>query len=188
MAELSHARDCQRTADGKPNLSAPAPRTADGKPDLSRAWTVATGGSEGYVLDPTIQQPGPNQFLDIAPDDKGQPDHRLPYKPGMAQLAQARAEPQKTTQPHSLCPPHGFMVQHTWGNQFRKIVQTPGLLVILLEYNSMYRQIFIDGRPLPADPNPAWNGYSAARWEGDTLVLQSAGYKDGQWLGEGGCR
>ena len=80
------------------------------------------------------------------------------------------------------------MVQHTWGNQFRKIVQTPGLLVILLEYNSMYRQIFIDGRPLPADPNPAWNGYSAARWEGDTLVLQSAGYKDGQWLGEGGCR
>jgi len=84
-----------RTPDGKPNLSAPAPRTADGKPDLSGVWAVAAGGSDGYALDPTIQQPGPNQFLDIAPDDKGQPYHRLPYKPGVAQLAQTRAAPPK---------------------------------------------------------------------------------------------
>jgi hypothetical protein len=175
-----------RTPDGKPNLSAPAPRTADGKPDLSGVWAVATGGSDGYALDPAIQQPGPNQFLDIAPDDKGQPYHRLPYKPGVAQLAQTRAAPPKTTEPHSLCLPDGFMVQHTWGNQFRKIVQTPGLLVILLEYNSMYRQIFLDERPLPVDPNPAWNGYSTGKWEGDTLVVQSAGYRDGQWLDTAG--
>jgi hypothetical protein len=175
-----------RTPDGRPNLSAPAPRTADGKPDLSGVWAVATGGSEGYALDPTIRQSGPNQFLDIAPDDKGQPYHRLPYKPGMAELAEARANPPKTTEPHSLCLPDGFMVQHTWGNQFRKIVQTPGLLVILLEYNSMYRQIFLDGRPLPADPNPAWNGYSTGKWEGDTLVVQSAGFRDGQWLDTAG--
>jgi hypothetical protein len=81
-----------------------------------------------------------------------------------------------------MCLPDGFMVQHTWGNQLRKIVQTPKLLLLLVEYNSMYRQIFLDGRPLPVDPNPAWSGFSTGHWEGDTLVVQSSGFKDGQWL------
>ncbi len=44
-----------------------------------------------------------------------------------------------------------------------------------------YRQIFMDGRPLPEDPNPAWNGYSTARWEGDLLVVESNGFRDGLW-------
>ena len=78
------------------------------------------------------------------------------------------------------------MVQHTWGNQLRKIIQTPKVLLILLEYNAMYRQIFTDGRPLPSDPNPAWNGYSTGKWEGDTLVVESSGFKDGQWLDTAG--
>ena len=132
------------------------------------------------------RQAGSNQFLDIAPDDKGQPYHRLPYQPGMAEMAKARDTPPKTTEPHSMCLPDGFMVQHTWGNQLRRIVQTPRLLLILLEYNAMYRQVFTDGRPLPIEPNPAWNGYSTGKWEGDTLVVESSGYKDGQWLDTAG--
>jgi hypothetical protein len=171
-----------RTPDGKPNLSAPVPKMPDGKPDLSGVWAVVNS-----ELDPQrSRRASQNQFLDIAPDDKGQPYHRLPYQPGMAEMAKARDEPPKTTEPHSLCLPDGFMVQHTWGNQLRKVVQTRGLLLILLEYNSMYRQIFLDGRPLPTDPNPAWNGYSTAKWEGDTLVVESSGYKDGQWLDTAG--
>lgn len=67
-----------------------------------------------------------------------------------------------------------------------KAVHTPRLLVLLNEVNAMYRQIFTDGRPLPVDPNPAWNGYSSARWEGDTLVVQTAGFRDGLWLDMGG--
>jgi hypothetical protein len=127
------------------------------------------------------RQTGPNQFLDIAPDDKGQPYHRLPYQPGMAEMAKARDTPPKTTEPHTLCLPDGFMVQHTWGNQLRRIVQTPRLLVILLEYNAMYRQIFTDGRPLPKDPQPSWNGYSTGKWVGDTLVVETIGFRDGLW-------
>jgi hypothetical protein len=50
----------------------------------------------------------------------------------------------------------------------------------------MYRQIFIDGRPLPADMNPTWNGYSTAHWEGDTLVVQTAGFRDDLWIDTGG--
>jgi hypothetical protein len=69
---------------------------------------------------------------------------------------------------------------------FRKIVQTPGLLIILNERNAAYRQIFTDGRPLPADPQPSWNGYSSGKWDGDILVVQSIGFRDGLWLDAGG--
>ncbi len=63
----------------------------------------------------------------------------------------------------------------------RRVVQSPAYLAILMERNMSFRQIFIDGRPLPEDPNPAWNGYSTARWEGNTLVVQSNGFRDGLW-------
>jgi hypothetical protein len=68
----------------------------------------------------------------------------------------------------------------------RKIVQVPGLLIFLTERNASYRQIFTDGRPLPEDPNPSWNGYSTGRWEGDALVVETIGLNDGQWLDRAG--
>jgi hypothetical protein len=58
--------------------------------------------------------------------------------------------------------------------------------VLLNEVNAMYRQIFIDGRPLPEDPTPSWNGYSTAAWEGDTLVVRTIGFRDGLWLDTSG--
>jgi hypothetical protein len=64
----------------------------------------------------------------------------------------------------------------------KKIVQTPRLVLILNEFNVNYRQIFVDGRPLPDDPQPTWNGYSVGKWEGDTLVVHSLGYRDDQTL------
>jgi hypothetical protein len=68
----------------------------------------------------------------------------------------------------------------------KKFVQTPGLLLMLNEFNSHYRQVFLDGRPLPQDPNPTWSGYSTSRWDGDTLVITSIGYRDDQWLDAAG--
>jgi hypothetical protein len=62
----------------------------------------------------------------------------------------------------------------------------PGLVVILTERNASYRQIFTDGRPLPEDPQPSWNGYSTGKWEDDTLVVQTAGLRDGMWLDRSG--
>src|SRR5262249_11453788 len=64
----------------------------------------------------------------------------------------------------------------------RKVVETPGLMVILNELDTSYRQIYTDGRPLPIDPNPSWNGYSSGKWDGDTLVVQTSGFRDGIWL------
>ena len=64
----------------------------------------------------------------------------------------------------------------------QKFVQTPGLLVMLDELNASYRQVFTDGRPLPNDPQPSWQGYSSGKWVGDTLVVDSIGFRDGLWL------
>jgi hypothetical protein len=63
-----------------------------------------------------------------------------------------------------------------------KIIQTPLIIVILYEENNIFRQIFLDGRPLPKDADPRWMGYSVGRWEGDTLVVDSGGFRDGGWL------
>jgi hypothetical protein len=63
-----------------------------------------------------------------------------------------------------------------------KFVQTRKLLVLINEYNAGYRQIFMDGRALPEDPQPSWNGYSTAKWEGDTLVVETNGFRDDLWM------
>ena len=68
----------------------------------------------------------------------------------------------------------------------QKIFQTPTQLVLLHEFNASYRQIFFDGRKLPEDMLPTWDGYSVAHWEGDTLVVESAGYRDDSWLDTAG--
>jgi len=53
---------------------------------------------------------------------------------------------------------------------------------VILYEDLAYRQIFLDGRPLPPDPNPNWMGYSVGHWEGETLVVESAGFNDRTWL------
>jgi len=63
-----------------------------------------------------------------------------------------------------------------------KIVQTPELIVVLYEAATMFRQIFLDGRQLPKDPQPSWMGYSVGRWDGDTFVIETVGFNDKTWL------
>jgi len=82
--------------------------------------------------------------------------------------------------PTTHCLPAGVPRMHTQP-EFKKYVQLPVLLVIMIEYNATYRQIFLDGRPLPADPQPSWNGYSTGHWEGDALVVETNGLRD-MWL------
>jgi len=67
-----------------------------------------------------------------------------------------------------------------------KILQMPGVTVLLYEEFHVYRQIHTDGRQLPVDPDPTWYGYSIGRWEGDTFVIETAGFKEGSWLDNSG--
>ncbi len=178
--------DVPRTADGKPNLSAPAPRLPGGTPDFSGIWLTATRfpctpGKEGGFFDCGLELPISPLAVNLG---SNLPDG-LPYQPWAAALVKQRTADQSKDDPHVRClpdnPPRPYGLPHQ-----TKALHTPRLLVLLNEVNAMYRQIFIDGRPLPEDPTPSWNGYSTAAWEGDTLVVRTIGFRDGLWLDTSG--
>jgi hypothetical protein len=83
--------------------------------------------------------------------------------------------------PRIRCLPSGMPMVDTVAFPF-KIVQTPGLLMMLFEEDTTFRQIFMDGRELPEDPQPSWMGYSVGRWERDELVVETIGLIDRSWL------
>ena len=167
-----------RTPDGKPNLAAPAPRK-DGKPDLSGLWEMERkelGGEEGNTIGLGDDQFSP-EMVNIGSRLQG----GLPYQPWAAQLVRTRGAEGTKFDPLGNGFPIGPVRLHTYA-ALRKIIQIPGLLVILNELGASYRQIFTDGRPLPTDPNPTWNGYSTGEWDGDVLVVHTNGLRDGLWL------
>ena len=170
-----------RTSDGRPNLSAPAPRTPDGKPDFSGVWLADNPLPCPPFLrdgDECIEKiPLSADAANIASSLPG----GLPYQPWAAALAKQRSADLSKDDPHARClpsnPPRHYTLPH-----YQKFIQTPGLLLMLSEFNASYRQIFTDGRPLPNDPNPSWSGYSSARWDGDVLVAETIGLRDDLWL------
>ena len=144
-----------RTADGKVVMTAPRPMTADGKPDLTGLWRLESKIDVSGALDKAGPQPW---VVDAA-------------KKYMHELGS------NDTGVH--CLPSG--PRDATGAQFAKFIHTPALTTVLYE-SLEYRQIFTDGRPLRADPNPTWLGYSVGRWEGDTLIVTSNGYNDRTFL------
>jgi hypothetical protein len=171
-----------RTADGKANLAAPTPRTADGKPDFSGLWLTGDGAScppnkDGSFQSCHIELPISRYGINIATAVPG----GLPYRPETAALVKKRMADNAKDDPHARCMPDTFVRAYGLPHM-QKFLQSPGLLVMLDEMNANYRQVFTDARPLPQDPNPAWNGWSSAHWEGDTLVVDSIGFRDDIWL------
>jgi hypothetical protein len=178
-----------KTADGKPNLSGPAPRT-DGKPDLSGIWEnvrppAGQRGQGGAAATPPPPPPPPPPgtppvatFGNVGRGLTG----GLPIRPWAADLVKKRMADNSKDNPDAHCLPMGFMQFHTHP-QPRKIIQTPGVTYIIYEANSGLRQIFTDGRSLPGkDADPWWYGYSVGKWEGDTLVVETIGFRDEGWL------
>lgn len=156
-----------RGADGKPDLTAPAPRTAEGVSDLSGIWNYA--GLLGFRDRPPDPPPGTPPFATFWNIEAGIKEG-LPFQPGAAELRKERMANDSKDNPDASCLPLGHMQLHTH-SQPRKIVQTKDLIVIVYEANSGLRQIFLDGRPAPAnDPQPWWYGYSRGWWDGDTSL------------------
>jgi hypothetical protein len=168
-----------KDAKGEPDLNAPVPRTADGKPDLSGVWQGVGGlaAAQANAAEPPAGPPVAN-FRDVAQNIKG----GAPLNAAGAAILKERRDANSKDNPEAHCLPMGIVQFHTQGAP-RKFIQTPGLLVILYEASSGLRQIFTDGRPLPNnDPQPWWYGYSVGKWDGDTLVVETAGFRDGGWL------
>ena len=193
---------------GKPNLEAPAPRTMDGKVDLSGLWefvdanprtprpqsvgsvtnaakpadVAATASSQDLGAKAAGALVGlgslKSQFFDIGSTLPG----GLPYTAWGAEVRKERIANNTKDNPDAHCLPMGLMQFHTHP-QPRQMVQTPNLLVIIYEANYGLREIHLDGRPLPSkDADPWWYGYSTGHWEGDTLVVETTGFRDDVWL------
>jgi hypothetical protein len=173
-----------RTADGQLNLNAPAPRTSDGKPDLSGVWETVRAGSTQVIAGPEVHPlKRTSQFWNIGTGLDGD----LPLQPWAAELRASRVAANSKDNPDAHCLPIGITQLHNHP-QPRKIIQTPTVIVLLYEANGGVRQIFTDGRKMPSDdPQPWWYGYSVGRWEGDTLVVETSGFRDGGWLDVNGA-
>ena len=147
-----------RLPDGKPNLQAPAPRTVDGKPDLSGLWRPTS--VTGDLRDASKVQPWVREAMAA--------HERNYYKQG----------------PHMACLPSGpgtIAGNGGGGGGYKRIVQGASVLAIL-NSDLSYRQVFMDGRRLEADPLPIWMGYSVGRWDGQSLVIESNGFNAKTWL------
>jgi len=175
-----------RMADGRPNLSARAPRTRDGKPDLSGVWHVQPtslaemkrlfGNDVDQIQVPgmeadTISKYAVNVLLDLKPEENI-------MRPQAEETLKAR---RSMDLPSSACLPIGYPLD-ALVSEFTKIIQTPKLMLMMIENDSTTRQIHLDGRALPPDSLPTWFGYSTGKWDGDTLVVETAGFNDKAWL------
>ncbi len=154
-------------ADGKPNLTAPAPRLPNGKSDLSGIWEPLS----------------PKYLRDLAADLK---PGEVPYQPWAKALVDSRADGSHAREESDAnCLPQGIpkiaAAPAPW-----KIIQSDWNIVILHEAFNLWRQVFLDGRQFAEDLNPSWLGYSIGKWDGDTLVVDSKGFNGKTWLDQAG--
>lgn len=186
-------------ADGTVNMFGPTPRLADGKPDFSGIWTTGEPfdrSGRGLSSPKDLAAPedlqnikdaqtpgdpasiiGSRQMANLGVDMPG----GLPYQPWLAALVKQRTANDAKDDPHVKCLPDNFLRAYGMPHML-KFVQTPSLLVMLNEMNAGYRQVFTDARPLPQDPNPSLQGYSSAKWSGDTLVIDTIGVRNDTWI------
>jgi len=163
------------TKGGKPNLTAPAPRM-NSKTDFSGVWEgEPTPHSE-------VERVLGSQYYDVQIDVDHvnkyafnilwdlQPDKDLLRPEALTAMKEARARGGGGEK----CWPGGFPVTMLYTPY--KILQAQREIVMLFEHRDPPRQIHIDGRPLPKDPEPSWEGTSGGRWEGQTLVVETVGF------------
>jgi hypothetical protein len=196
IAQWPHYKHAEapRLPDGTVNLTAPAPRFFDGHPDLSGVWEnpgwregaaasgviTGVGGAPTTRSEPARRGPAPliAAFFELGSMVPG----GLPYQPWAKELKDKRTRENAKDNPDAHCLPLGNMQLHLHPEP-RKIIQGRNEIVVLYEGNGGVRQIFTDGRALPtSDPQPWWFGYSTGKWDGDTLVVQTSGFRDGGWL------
>jgi hypothetical protein len=170
-----------RKADGTVNMTAPAPRLADGKPDFSGIWATATTNRDKAVEDKASSGNDLSASREMSNFGIDLPGGKLPYQPWLVPIVKERTDNLALDDPHIRCLPDNFLRAYGLPHML-KFIHTPSLLVVLNEMNAGYRQVFTDGRKLPGDPAPAWQGYSSAKWSGDTLVIDTIGLRDDTWI------
>ena len=172
-----------RLADGTPDLKAPAPRQPDGKPDFIGFWQpdrerdcTPDLGSRVRLTEPC--KPGQKVRVPLGPASV---PGGMPLQAWAAELVKKRTADDSKDDPHNRCQPDNWP-RFWWNPHYTKIFHVPGLLLMLNEWNAQYRQIYTDGRTLPEDMHPIYSGYSIGRWEGETFVITTKGFRESEWL------
>jgi len=168
--------DAPRLKDGSINMKGPVPRL-NGKPDLSGVWQLPGEPRAPNGLFGLGESLNSRYFRDVLSDF---PANARPLTPEGAERLRQHAQP-GTFNPTLNCLPDGVPHGNLLPEPF-KIVHSRGLIVMLYEVETTFRQIYLDGRKFPEDPSPTWQGYSVGRWEGDTLVINTMGFNDRGWL------
>jgi hypothetical protein len=127
---------------------------------------------------PEFQDGRPRYLINFAIDLK---QEEIPLLPSAAALYKQRMSEFSKDDPIAKCQPVGIPRLDGFPAPF-KIVQNPGLTIILYEYETVFRQIFTDGRELPMDAQPTWMGYSVGKWKGDSFIVETSGFNDRSWL------
>jgi hypothetical protein len=163
-----------RLAGGKPDLTAPAPRTTDGRPSLAGIWAAECSV---YGRDACFTK---SLFFDLAMDLKPGDVEMTPWAAGIQTQRESRDH---VDDPYGFCLPPGAPRIDFSGGPF-KVIETAGVTAFLYEtlVGMIFRQVFTDNRPLPPPNQPSWLGYSVGRWDKDTFVVETTGFKDGGWL------
>jgi hypothetical protein len=176
-----------RLANGQPDLKAPAPRQPDGKPDFVGFWQPDRQRecTSDLATKVRLTQPcTPGEKVNV-PNGPASVPGGLPLQPWAAELAKKRTADLSKDDPHPRCQPDNYPRVY-WLPHFTKMFFVPGELLMLNEWNAEFRQIYMDGRPLPDDPHPIYSGYSIGKWDGDAFVITTKGFKDEQWLDTAG--
>jgi hypothetical protein len=159
----------------KDQKPAPAPRH-----DISGTWEPANGSLDG----------GGFLGAKAMPQD-GKPEHQLPFTPlGLETFNQTKPTigprmvlPADTNDPVAICDPQGMPREDLFQLRTTQILQTPSKVMILYQFDQIWRVIWTDGRELPKDPEPRWFGYSVGKWiDDDTLVVETSGMDERTWL------
>lgn len=167
-----------RLASGAADLMAAAPRDNEGKADLSGVWMPDVDPLPEGITIVEAGQDLPRHMIDITAD---LPPDSVEMLPWAVELFEQRLANRGLDSPAAYCKPSGVPSLNAVVLPY-KIVQGPELVLILYEENSVFRQIFLDGRSTVADPLPRWMGYSTGQWEGDELVVETTGLTDESWL------
>jgi hypothetical protein len=184
-----HRTDGPRTESGELDLKAPAPKAPDGHPDLSGVWQpmrLNLGNGRGKGKEKAAAparapgEPPAAQFGDVGAGF----ENGLPFTEWGRKTRDERKANNSKDNPDAHCRPLGLMQLHTHPFE-KKIVQGPGTTVIMYNANNDVRQILTNGQTLPevgSELAPWWYGYSVGKWEGDTFVVTTVGFRDDVWL------
>ena len=163
--------------DGKVDMQAPTPRMPGNKPDFSGIW-ISDRTPEGEETPSSVDNLSSSRHMASMGVDLPE---GLPYQPWLIPIVAERTANLAINDPHIRCLPDNFLRAYGLPHLL-KFVHTADILVVLNEMNAGYRQVFTDARPLPDAPSPSWQGYSSAKWSGDTLVIDTIGVRNDTWI------